>query len=299
MHGSAFIAISRTTVPGLARTAAVVTAGLGLGLVGLAVVVPWITVFRGLEAIPGFVLEGGPLAGLVVGGLGLLMVAATLGGGRVLRSIALVAAVLVVADATLAQLRILDYVANPGPAGPLTQPTAGIGAGLMAIGAGLILLAIVVLPIQDRRLEPAAVLRLLMSAALFLAGWIHLLLVPEHLDESPILGIGFLASGLAQLALVAVVVWRPRDWNLALVVAINVTLIGVYAYAILVGLPFAGTSEHVAAVGLVVGAGEPIDTLGAVSKVAELLSLAIAFGLLGRSSRAIGVQPGPTAHSRG
>jgi hypothetical protein len=138
-----------------------------------------------------------------------------------------------------------------------------------------------------------------MSAALFLAGWIHLLLVPEHLDESPILGIGFLASGLAQLALAAVVVWRPRDWNLALVVAINVTLIGVYAYAILVGLPFAGTSEHVAAVGLVVGAGEPIDTLGAVSKVAELLSLAIAFGLLGRSSRAIGVQPGPTAHSRG
>jgi len=77
----------------------------------------------------------------------------------------------------------------------------------------------------------------------------------------------------------------PRDWNLALVVAINVTLIAIYAYAVLVGLPFAGTSEHGAAVGLVVGAGEPIDILGAVSKVGELLSLAIAFRLLGRWSR--------------
>ena len=287
MHGTAIIPTTRTNVSGLARPIAVAAAGLGLGLVGLATVVSWITVFRGLQAVPGFVLEGGPLAGLVLGASGLLMVAATLGGGRALRPIAFVAAVVVVADATLAQLRIVDYVANPGPAGPLTQPTAGIGAGLMAIGAGSILLSIVVLPIQSRRLEPAVVARLLMSAALFLAGWIHLLLVPEHLDESPILGIGFLASGLAQLALAAVVLWRPRDWNLALVVAINVTLIAIYAYAVLVGLPFAGTSEHGAAVGLVVGAGEPIDILGAVSKVAELLSLTIAFGLLGRSSRAI------------
>jgi len=67
MHGTALIPTTRTNVSGLARPLAVATAGLGLGLVGLAIVLPWITVFRGLQAIPGFVLEGGPLAGIPLG----------------------------------------------------------------------------------------------------------------------------------------------------------------------------------------------------------------------------------------
>jgi len=267
---------------GSAKLFALAAGGAGLVLVGVALGVPWITVFRGLQPIPGFVLEGGPLAGVLLGAVGLLLVGATIGGSRVLRPIALIATVAVIVDAVLLQMRIADYVANPGPAAPLTQPTAGVGAALMAAGAALLLVAIAASPVRRHRLERSDVVRLLLAGFLLIAGWIHLLLVPQHMDESPILGIGFAASGVTQLALAALVTWRPRDWNLAAVVAVNVTLIAIYAYAVFVGLPFGGGSEHEAAAGLVVGAGEPIDAFGAISKVAELAGVAIAFQLLGK-----------------
>ncbi len=122
-----------------------------------------------------------------------------------------------------------------------------------------------------------------MSGALLVAAWTHLTLAPDHLGESTILGLGFFASGIAQAVLAALVLWRVRRWTLGLVIAINVTLIVIYAYAVLVGLPFEAGSEHVhvLAAGLMVGAGEPIDAYGAISKVAEILSVAIAVALLG------------------
>ena len=129
---------------------------------------------------------------------------------------------------------------------------------------------------------PFVMPRLVMAAALFVAGSIHLLLVPEHLGESPILGSGFLASGIAQVVLAGLALWRLRAWSLGLTVVVNLTLIAMYAYAVLVGLPFSAASEHVHAdaPGLMVGTGEPIDAYGLVSKIAELLSGAIALLLL-------------------
>jgi len=264
----------------LAPPIAVAAVATGLGLVAMSLAVPWITVFRGLQPIPGFTLEGGPLAGFAMVALLLLAVAATIGGSRWLKPVAFLIAATVSIGAVLLQVRIADYVANPGPAGPLTQPTAGVGAALMAVGAAFFMIAAVALPGRATRLDTHSLGRVAMSLGLLVAGWIHLLLVPEHLAESTVLGLGFLASGIAQLVLAAVVLWRPREWSLALVVAINVTLIAIYAYAVLVGLPFGQPSEHAEAAGLVVGAGEPIDWFGAISKVAELVSLAIAFTLL-------------------
>jgi peptidoglycan/LPS O-acetylase OafA/YrhL len=132
------------------------------------------------------------------------------------------------------------------------------------------------------RLQSSLVARVFIAAALLATGWIHLLLAPEHLAESTILGLGFLASGLAQVALAGIVVWRPASWSLALVVVLNVTLIVIYAYAVLVGLPFGAGSEHdhTEAAGLLIGAGEPVDWYGGISKVAELTSAAIALALL-------------------
>lgn len=267
-------------VRSVATPVALTTGLLGLSLIALGTAVPWITVFRGLEPLPGFSLEGGPLAGVALAAVGLLGVAATIGGGRWLKPLAFVMGLAVFGDAVLLQTRILEYVADPGPAGPLTQPTAGIGAGIMALGAALSLVSVVAVPVRATRLDSGSVARLAMSAALFVAGWIHLLLVPEHFGESTILGLGFLVSGIAQLVLAAVVLWRPRGWAFGGVVAINVTLIVVYAYAVMVGLPFGEHSEHADAVGVVVGAGEPIDWYGAISKIAEFGSAVIAFVLL-------------------
>lgn len=269
------------------RTTPALAAGaLGLVSVALSAVVPWLTVFRGLQRLPGFVLEGGPLVGVVVGAIGLVVAGATVGGSRWLKPAALLAVVAVAADAILLQLRITDYVTHPGPAGLLTQPTAGIGALLLALGAAAVGLAIVALPVRSRPIANGVTPRLVAAVAIFIAGWIHLLLVPEHFAGSPVLGLGFLTAGMAQLVLAGLVLWRPRDWTLVTVVAVNATLISIYAYAVLVGLPVGGAADHAEAAGLVIGSGEPIDAFGAASKIGELVSLVIAFGLLGRLSPA-------------
>lgn len=132
------------------------------------------------------------------------------------------------------------------------------------------------------RPELGAAARLLMSGGLAVAAWIHLILVPEHMAESWVLGLGFLAAAVAQAALAVIVVRWPREWNLWLVVAVNVTLVAVYAYAVVVGLPFGAAAEG----GMAMGGPEPIDAFGAVSKVAELVSVAAALAVLGRARQA-------------
>lgn len=280
-------AILRPPARASARSGAVVPLALataGLGLAAISVATPWITVFRGLESLPGIVLEGGALAGILLAAAGCLAIAVTLGANGALRALAFAMTLGVAIEAAVLQLRIGAFVADPGPAGPLTQPIAGNGAGVLALGAMLILAAAVTLPARATRLTGREIGRVVMAAGLLLTGWIHLLLVPEHLGESTVLGLGFLASGIAQVVLAGVVLWRPRSWNLTLVIAINATLIAVYAYAVLVGLPFGDHAEHAEAVGLVIGSGEPIDAYGALSKLAELASAAIAFVLLAPAS---------------
>jgi hypothetical protein len=64
------------------------------------------------------------------------------------------------------------------------------------------------------------------------------------------------------------------------VVGLSAALVVLYAIAVLKGLPFGGNHDH--ASGLSLGSGEPVDLEGAVSKLAELFSLATAFVLVGR-----------------
>ena len=276
--------------PGLGRgsrsIAAVAAGGLGLGLVALGAETPWLTVFRGLQPIPGFTLDGGYLSGAAVAAVAVLLVAATAGGARLLRLVAIVAALIVVADSLYVAARIAAYVADPGPAAALTQPTAGPGALLMAAGGLLILAAAVVAPLRPGRLEHGIGARLVLAGGLLLAGWVHLVLTPAHLGEATILGVGFLVAAIAQVGLAGLALARPRDWVWYAVVLVNTALIAIYAYAVLVGLPFSADHDH--AMGLVVGSGEPIDLPGAVSKIAELATLGIVFMLLGRSEQGAG-----------
>jgi hypothetical protein len=144
------------------------------------------------------------------------------------------------------------------------------------------------LPRQSRFVAPTADgrssdrgLRLLVAVGLVVAGWIHLVLVPEHIEEAMVLGLGFLAAAIVQIGLAIVVVWRPMSWVFAAAVAVNAILIAIYAYAVVVGLPFEGGHEAMESAGLVVGNGEPIELSAAVSKVAEIAALATALRLLG------------------
>lgn len=271
-------------------------AALALLAVGAGSALPWVVLFAGLRPLPGFVLEGGPLAAVAVAGLALPAVAAREGGARVLRPLAVLAGVAVAVAAVTAGIRIAVFVADPGPAGPLSQPAAGPGAWLTAAGGVLVAATAIVAPVPHRRLGRSGGLRLALAVLLFVAGGIHLLLTPEHLGQSPVLGAGFLAAGLAQLALAAVLVagvGRADDLVPAATVAVDVALVALYGYAVLVGLPFGGGDEEHAA-GLVLGAGEPVDLWGFVDLLAELGALGLAALLLLRAPRAA-AEPAPAS----
>ena len=258
---------------------AVGAGALGLTLIALGAALPWVVLFRGLQPESGFVLDGGKLAGIAIVSAVALLVAGRWGGSRLLRTLALVGAAAVTIDSLYVASRIAAYVADPGPAGPLTQPAAGPGAMVMAAGGALLLFAAWVAPLRAGGLAPALAPRLALAASLFLAGWIHILLTPEHLGEATVLGLGFLAAGVVQLALAGLALARPRDWVWYSVIAVNAALILVYVYAVLVGLPF--MSDHADVGGLVIGSGEPIDLFGAFTTIAQIAGLALAFHQLG------------------
>lgn len=128
---------------------------------------------------------------------------------------------------------------------------------------------------------------------------------------SALFGAGFLASGVAQFGMAALAVIRPSRQLYAAVIAMTAVLSGLYAYNVVVGLPFhdvaavAATEGHEQAEnehaessdesaqpeeqaaetdnheeGLVLGAGEPVDAYGAVTQLAQLSAAAIALALL-------------------
>jgi hypothetical protein len=262
-------------------SAAVALTVAGALAVAAGAALPWVVLFRGLRPIAGFQLEGGILAAVAVAAAALPTAAGRLGGARLLRPLAVLAGLLVAADAVLNGVRIAAYVADPGPAGPLAQPAAGAGPWVMAAGGVLLAAAAAVAPVPHRRIDRGGVVRLALAAVLLTAGAIHLLLTPEHLAEATLLGLGFLAAGLAQLALAALIVLRPPgDLVLTAAVTVTVALVALYVYAVLVGLPFGESGEHEEAAGLVLGAGEPVDWWGFVDLVAELAALPLAAVLL-------------------
>ena len=157
----------------------------------------------------------------------------------------------------------------------------------------------------------------LLFAALTLAGGIHLLLTSDHFAESPLMGVGFLGSAIAELGLAATLLVSPRRVVYMAIIVVASTLIGLYAYNVMVGLPFGGASTdgHVSVAegehrhdaqppehhsepdggghgaeghhsdGLMLGAGEAIDTLGAATKLSEFAAIGLAVMLVLRSPR--------------
>lgn len=130
-----------------------------------------------------------------------------------------------------------------------------------------------------------------LAALLLVPGWIHLELTPEHLAISPILGAGFGLSAVVQLGLAAIIGFGSRPLVVPAAIAaigVNVVLIALYAYAVLVGLPFEAAGHEAMAghaheaAGLALGRGEPVDALGGVTFVAEMAGAAQAIRLLRR-----------------
>ena len=131
--------------------------------------------------------------------------------------------------------------------------------------------------------------QLLVAVLLGAAGIAHLYLAPEHLAESTLVGVGFIAAGIVQLALAALVLLRPDRGVLWAVIAVSAVLIIFYAWNVLLGLPIVGpdAAQHAHEGGLVIGLGERIDAAGALTKAAELLTI-VGAALLLRGANSAG-----------
>jgi hypothetical protein len=130
--------------------------------------------------------------------------------------------------------------------------------------------------------EPAGPGHGLLAALLAGAAAIHLAMAPSHLGESAIEGAGFVVAGWAQLGLAAVLVLRPRRWQLVASIALNAALLAAWLWSRTAGLPFGDHAGHAESVSLVDG----------LCVALEVAALVVAGALLVPAGR-------PVARSRG
>jgi len=149
------------------------------------------------------------------------------------------------------------------------------------------------------RSDPRGVLlaRFTLAGLLAFAAVMHAVLTPEHFEHSTLMGAGFVAATVVELTLAMAVILAPITWVYAATIVVAAGLIGMYAWNVMIGLPFVQAAETAAHEegaaheeashgghqdGLVIGAGEPVDAAGAVTKGAELGSIALAGWLITR-----------------
>ncbi|MHB8611425.1 MAG: hypothetical protein ACYDAL_03205 [Candidatus Dormibacteraceae bacterium] len=270
---------STTLAPGLTIPAPAIIAFVGAAIAVVGSALPWVTIFGGTQTLTGW--NGTPryLAGLAVASAAFVVLFLRAGRPVAFRHLAALSGLIVVAGTALDIWQVASMAHSRSVTAQLLEPSLGPGPFVMLAGA-LSLLAVVLVPASTYRVPAGLWPRVMLAGALFVAGWIHLALTPDHLAEATILGVGFLLAGLAQLALAGLITVRPSNLAYYAVVALSASLIVLYAIAVLKGLPFGGGNDH--AGGLLVGSGEPVDLQGAVSKLAELFSLAAALVLVGR-----------------
>lgn len=136
--------------------------------------------------------------------------------------------------------------------------------------------------------------RFTLAGLLAFAAVTHAILTPEHFEQSAMMGAGFVAATVVELALAVAVLLAPTAWAYAGTIVVAAGLIGLYGWNVMVGLPFAQAAQAGAHEddshgghhdGLVIGAGEPVDAAGAVTKGAELGCIALASWLVTRRRR--------------
>jgi hypothetical protein len=117
------------------------------------------------------------------------------------------------------------------------------------------------------------------SALTFLAGLVHLVVLPEHAQESPVFGVFFGLAAAGQLGYSAVVARRPSRQLLQAGVLGELGLLAVWLMSRTVGVPLGPEPWHPEAAGVL--------DVGCV--VAEAVAAALALLLLARSRRGAAV----------
>ena len=85
---------------------------------------------------------------------------------------------------------------------------------------------------------------LLLAGLSAAAGIIHLAMVPSHMDEWTLEGVGFALAGLFQIMVAGLLLTRPSRLVLGVAIAVNAALIGTWAVSRTAGLPFGPNAGH-------------------------------------------------------
>lgn len=265
----------------------------GLGAAGAALVVigtmlPWISLYAGLETIAGTDgLNGRILAGLGFAA-GLLAVAHAARGGQATRWLLGIAGFAVLALGGWLGIQLLQTEAMLA-ADPLL--VARLEPGLaMSLAGGSMLLATLFVPARsltaavapERRARSAA--QFLLVAVLAIAGVTHLALVSEHLRESVALGVGFLGAGLGQVGLAAAILRTPTRTALRIALSVNALSLAALAAAVTIGLPSFVHGPMRSMDGWLAPA-ESLSDLGAITGAAEIIAVVLAARLLRSGGR--------------
>jgi hypothetical protein len=220
-------------------------------LSGAAVVVgaslPWLSVFKGLDAYSGSSGTNGRL--LAAGGAGVMLLAlwqAIRPAAARRRAIGAAGFVLAMFCAYL--LAQLLSVYNALQDGYLPA----IGPGLLVATAGsLLAMSTVFLTQRSESLDATSSLRAGAVALVALsagAGAVHLAVAAEHFVEFRLYGAFFVVLGVAQIAWAAALALRGTSRKLALIACANAAVVGVWVVSRTVGLPIGpdpGSAESI------------------------------------------------------
>ena len=114
---------------------------------------------------------------------------------------------------------------------------------------------------SERSIDGTMFARLSLAAASIAAGLIHATVVPHHLQGSVILGAGFVATAIFQVAWAVPASVRPHARTLDLGVAVNATVVAAWITSRTIGLPFGPHAWM----------SEPVGAADATATVLELL----------------------------
>lgn len=232
----------------------------GLGVVAGALVclgaaaLPWVSSFAGLLSLGGTATWRGDL----VLALGALLVAAALALVATRRSVLrLAVGGLGFVTVVLAGYLLLNLAAEVGGADSMALVT--VGAGLpVVLGGGALALATLFLPGADTSVRVAGApdlaeaadaspgaqsrsagttLRWLAGVAAVTAAVAHVPVTPEHLQEAPYIGVGFIALTVALIGLTTALVVSPSRTVWLLLALVCVGAVAAYVVSRTVGLP--------------------------------------------------------------
>ncbi len=122
-------------------------------------------------------------------------------------------------------------------------------------------------------------MRIALAALVLLAGAVHLVLAPEHLERSVPLGLGFLGFGIAQAAVAALVLRSSARASSLCAFVVSVASLVPLVAAVTVGLPLLPAGAMNGPLGPV----EQLDDLSAITAMVEFLAAVLSIRMLRRA----------------